>query len=266
MKIKLLPIFVAAAGMFFAGDATAQRNIDWAVDAINVPPSIITSRPDRSASDIVMNATLKNNGGDNAKPGDTVFYRFQIPISQTQAILLPGQTVNNYYIRVLDKELAPGDTIVVNVAASVQLILQNVSVNISATAVSILRNLSSTDGIAEESSADLSNNVLSQQVAWLVPQGWGVSVANVEANNGVSVYPNPSNNGIFTVQTQFSNTDASQNTINVYDLGGRLVFTQIVDSFAGSTELDLSFLQNGLYLLEYANGVSTSTAKISILK
>jgi hypothetical protein len=266
MKIKFLPIIAAAAGLFLTVNANAQRSIDWTVESINVPPSIIRSKADLTGSDIVLNATLKNNGGDNAKPGDSVFYRFQIPLSQTQAILLPGQTVNNYFVRILDRELAPGDTIVVNTAVTIGLYLQNASTNISVTAVSLLRNGAGSDILADEAQSTLANNVLSQQIEWLVPQGWGVNVATVDANQSVSVFPNPSNNGIFTVQTQFSNSDAALNVMTVYDLGGRVVYTQQAGSFSGATQLDLSFLQNGLYLLEYSNGFSTATAKISIVK
>lgn len=270
MKIKLLPILSIAAALFFTSNLSAQRSIDWSVEEIQIPPTKITARADGTASDITVRIIVKNNGPDTAKVGDSIFYRFQIPLSQTQAILIPGQTTSNFLAVVLTKDLVPNDsilqdTVMITWTGSTNLIPTNLSFNVNLTAVSQLFNRSAGQ-VAIEDNSTLTNNVLSSSVEWINRNGFGVNVTTVDAGNMFSIYPNPSTSGVFTINSMFKNATDTENQINVMDINGRVVFSTSLNNFNNEQTLDLSGLTNGIYFVEYSVGEFKSTQKVSITK
>lgn len=62
------------------------------------------------------------------------------------------------------------------------------------------------------------------------------------ANEGFSVYPNPSTEGIYIIQEM-----QSQITISIYDYAGRIC--RILDTEQTSSYIDISSLSNGVYLV-----------------
>ena len=74
----------------------------------------------------------------------------------------------------------------------------------------------------------------------------------------VSIYPNPTS-GVFKIKNQASNAQ-----INVFDINGKKVFTQSTSSF--ETQLDLSYLSNGIYQLNIVSDYQSYNHKLMINK
>ena len=75
-------------------------------------------------------------------------------------------------------------------------------------------------------------------------------------NNQVSIYPNP-NNGSFIIET--SGQATTKQTVQIYDVSGRLVFSQNIN---GTTTIDASSLNEGVYTIS----ITSSPAVGSINK
>jgi|GEM_PF-1795977 hypothetical protein len=65
-------------------------------------------------------------------------------------------------------------------------------------------------------------------------------IASSVANNVVSIYPNPTN-GMFSIET----TQTEKQTVQVFDVAGKLVLTQVI--LSGKTNIDADNLTNGVY-------------------
>ena len=79
----------------------------------------------------------------------------------------------------------------------------------------------------------------------------------------VSVYPNPSSTGSFTIETMDDLKDA---TIQIFDLTGKLIRTYESINFNERRFIDLSLLSNGMYILSIQSGDFKKTKKISIIQ
>ena len=89
-------------------------------------------------------------------------------------------------------------------------------------------------------------------------QNTGLPLAlNPVNKNTFLISPNPST-GIFTIQTQNSITNAN---ITVADLNGRIVYETKSENLDNKS-LDLSNLQNGIYILNVSNGATKYSQKI----
>jgi len=270
MKIKLLPILSIAAALFFSSSLSAQRNIDWSVEEIVVPPSkfqTVSTQP--ASTEITLMYVAKNNGPDTAQIGDSIFhlFRFNIVINgQQQTVWYPAAfTITNSGLGGINKTLEPGDTIHVRFpAVTAPYAITGNSANINVTVLSELLNRGN-DSIKRESGNSAENNSKVSQVPWLVLGGWGVNVTTVDLDGGFNIYPNPST-GEFTLTSLVKNAVEKENKIKVYDVNGRVVFTTQVDVMSNEQKLDLSHLNNGIYFVEYSNGLSLSTTKVSIAK
>ncbi len=88
------------------------------------------------------------------------------------------------------------------------------------------------------------------------------SVSDLSELASVSIYPNPSANGLFTVD--FRNS-TSKTIITVYDIIGNIVFSKELNS-GGKQLIDLSNEANGCYFVNVKNDAISSTKKITINK
>ena len=86
-----------------------------------------------------------------------------------------------------------------------------------------------------------------------------LSTKEVKPAVAIDVYPNPS-----TGIVQLSSNEMIEN-LSVYDCTGRLVFSEKLNA-AKSQEVNLSFLENGNYLLEIGSGKMVSTRKLVLVK
>lgn len=84
-----------------------------------------------------------------------------------------------------------------------------------------------------------------------------VGVEEAVVSEELSIYPNPSN-GLFTVETK-----AAQEQIEVFDYLGKLVFSKIKPQ---QGVLDLTTLNNGMYMIRLSTSTKVLTKKIIIQK
>ena len=80
--------------------------------------------------------------------------------------------------------------------------------------------------------------------------------------NSVSIYPNPSTTGIFTVEL---NTTSTKTVVTVYDIVGKIISTKEVDSSA-KQQLDLSSQMNVCYFVSIKNDSGVITKKVILNK
>ncbi len=81
--------------------------------------------------------------------------------------------------------------------------------------------------------------------------------------NGISIYPNPTDDGILTVETLQDLADA---TILVYDLKGVVVKTFEVSLLNERKQFDLSTLPGGMYLIKITTGPFNATQRLMIAR
>ena len=89
-----------------------------------------------------------------------------------------------------------------------------------------------------------------------------LSVTEVNGLNNFTIYPNP-NSGTFNVK--FSNTNANDTNIEVYDVRGRRIFSKDYEASADFDQsINLDAVQSGLYMVRVKNGDHTVTRKIIV--
>ncbi|MFM1876064.1 MAG: hypothetical protein RL266_1801 [Bacteroidota bacterium] len=92
-------------------------------------------------------------------------------------------------------------------------------------------------------------------------------VTNVSEENetDLQVYPNPSADGLVNL-TLPENADGI--TVGIFDVEGRLVFTQAYNAIGKSTvvQMNLSHLQNGVYMVQVNNGTEHFNSRLAIVR
>jgi sugar lactone lactonase YvrE len=86
----------------------------------------------------------------------------------------------------------------------------------------------------------------------------GIQQMIVHSNEQVSIYPNP-NNGNFTIEPN----STSKQSVKVFDVNGKLVLTQIINS---KTNIDVSSLAEGLYNLSLQNPTGVINKRVVIVR
>lgn len=81
--------------------------------------------------------------------------------------------------------------------------------------------------------------------------------------NGISIYPNPSDNGVLLVETLENLRDA---TLIVIDMKGSIIRTFTVPYFDERKSIDLSDLVSGVYLVRIQSGTFNAVQKIVIMR
>ena len=72
---------------------------------------------------------------------------------------------------------------------------------------------------------------------------------NIVLESGISVYPNPAEYIVYLV---FENPEAFDNhkKVEIYDMGGRLVHSMQMSSFAEEVAIDVSHIPQGTYIIK----------------
>lgn len=83
-----------------------------------------------------------------------------------------------------------------------------------------------------------------------------------KTTTGITIYPNPSSNGLYTVD--LSGT-SNRTTITVYDLVGKIISTENIDS-SSKHLINLSNQANGSYFVSIKNDSGITTKKIILNK
>jgi hypothetical protein len=82
----------------------------------------------------------------------------------------------------------------------------------------------------------------------------------VEANNKVSLYPNPANGAI-----QLRSSDLGISQVDVYDIAGRLMLQRIYGADAGKqVQMDIENLQTGVYIVQIHCGAQVHKEKLVV--
>jgi hypothetical protein len=79
-------------------------------------------------------------------------------------------------------------------------------------------------------------------------------------DKGLSIYPNPSLNGLFTLETRYPD---NKSIVSVYSIDGRLVFEKLSVNFNNPVLIDLSTLTVGMYVLKVGSKNDISKDDIS---
>jgi hypothetical protein len=102
------------------------------------------------------------------------------------------------------------------------------------------------------------NNVDVNQ-AIIIKEGSGIlSNTDIQTDNLFSMYPNPSNNGIF----KLSISDNERVSLQIFDLSGRLVTKK--DDLRNNDEIDVSHYHKGIYVAKISSGSNISSIKLFV--
>lgn len=88
-------------------------------------------------------------------------------------------------------------------------------------------------------------------------------VKEVVKVNDIDIFPNPTNGALFIDFKQLNNANAD---IKILDINGRLVFEKQSISTTGAETLNLSFLENGIYMVNITSNKISFNEKIIISK
>ncbi|NLE63043.1 MAG: T9SS type A sorting domain-containing protein [Bacteroidales bacterium] len=86
----------------------------------------------------------------------------------------------------------------------------------------------------------------------------GSSIKEVNMHD-ISIYPNPAN-----TQLSIDNGDIAMQELLLYDISGRLL--KRVSVHANTTSLDVSDLQNGIYLIKITTPNATFVRKVQVVR
>lgn len=93
----------------------------------------------------------------------------------------------------------------------------------------------------------------------------GVTITENNFDQSISIYPNPTTNGLVNAKINLENT--SDLNVTVYDITGRTQTSfQLKKVKDGTFSFDLSTLSNGVYLLKFDNGTTKTIKKIMLAK
>lgn len=100
------------------------------------------------------------------------------------------------------------------------------------------------------------NNIEANQ-SITIKEGIGIlNDNNYIVEDLLSIYPNPSNDGVFKLSTK----NNVSNTLKVYDLSGRLIFK--VKNLKNNDEFSLNHCKKGIYVANLSSGKKSSTIKL----
>ena len=95
--------------------------------------------------------------------------------------------------------------------------------------------------------------------AIIIKEGSGIlSNTDIQTDNLFSMYPNPSNNGIF----KLSISDKERVSLQIFDLSGRLVTKK--DDLRNNDEIDVSHYHKGIYIAKISSGRNISSIKLLV--
>ena len=87
-----------------------------------------------------------------------------------------------------------------------------------------------------------------------------LSINNIDANSEISIFPNPSQTGIFTINSSTENLNNS--VLNVYDITGKLIVSEKLEN----NKINLSNLASGIYSVEVKTEKGSVKERIVICK
>lgn len=237
MKKVLLTIVLALA----ANLTYSQRSIDWSIEEILEPTKITHAAP------IIAHIICKNNGTDTAIIGDSLFSRIFIN---------NNQLVSQWQLKLLTKNLAPGDT-VHHVMSFPSVNITGLSFKSGFSAQSLLQKR---PNLLLEQSGTLTNNTKAISIDYINEKGWGVNVNDLSNNQFFSVYPNPSSD-FLNIDVKMLGSDIQ---LQIIDMTGKVVKNTSKLNKDSGFQVDVSDLNKGIYVIQIKSGDFINSSKIII--
>lgn len=122
----------------------------------------------------------------------------------------------------------------------------------------LIWNVFANRGLGLSASQGSSNNRFDQVEAFDVPEDCLLSTQDQSLNNFM-IYPNPSEGDINIVSRQ----DMGNSTVSIYDINGRIVFTQDV-TMSGTVNIQAGNLKTGVYIIQIQGENYTHNARLII--
>jgi hypothetical protein len=122
----------------------------------------------------------------------------------------------------------------------------------------LIWNVFANRGLGLSASQGSTNNRFDQVEAFDVPEDCLLSIQDQSINN-IRIYPNPSDGDINIVSRQ----DMGNSTISIYDINGRIVFTQNV-AMSGTVNVQAGNLKTGVYIIQIEGENYTHNSKLII--
>jgi hypothetical protein len=255
-------VLLSSLAMVFAFCLTAQRTVDLAVDEIIKPTMLNSTYVGNSAGTTVESQfVIKNLGTDSVAIGDSIFVGWRIRVGN-QIISFPSANSITLF-KVADKVLKTGDTIHYNASTRIPFFVNN-SGSVTYTAIAEVRNGSTlTDPNVTSTDPNVNNNNKNATITWFNFQNNGVGVTDLTAVSGVSLLGNPvANNISFNLPLVNSESKVSATLV---DLTGKQVASQSFDNNAVFS-MNVAGINNGIYILNIANGDQTYSVKVTVAK
>lgn len=227
----------------------AQRNIDLSVEEF-ISPTQINSNT-QSGTPVSIHAVIKNNSTmDTVQVGDTLIFQSTIRTTTNQVV-----TGTNLLFRLATAPIFPGDTQHFRLGYTWnQYFIDSRRVNLT-----LLVWVSNRPDLPLDNGT---NNFLSVEMDYINPNGFGVSVTDIDAQSAL-VYPNPTSAAVkVSIPSVEVNSDIK---LVLTDLAGKAIVTKNFTN-AEDMKLNTSSLENGIYLLKVENGENTYSTKVTVAK
>ncbi|PCJ64606.1 MAG: hypothetical protein COA58_12780 [Bacteroidetes bacterium] len=251
MKKTLTLLLVALTSLSFA-------QVDWAINSVKSPTNI-NSTSSGTSFDIVLEC--ENKGTDTIQPGDSIIFNMLLIDLETSNVWLqyPANAASgNYSIVIATEQILPGATYdITQTGLSTSLIVRD-SRNMRMGINTYLFDRS--NPIIDD---DSTNNSTFRDLIWFNEYGNGVSVNEVKYNGDIAAYPNPAND---ILNVEITHTQISGVKLELVDLTGKTVVShQVEDVFSTiAYQINVSAVENGIYILKVTNGDEILTTKVTV--
>jgi hypothetical protein len=258
MKKTLLTLILALSTTLIF----AQRQNNWSVEEILEPTEL--RRSATNVTPVTFKIACKNNSTtDTIYATDTFCYYATTTVGSNGITNSPQANVI-LFSGVVGKNVNPGDTVHISRSFSYNInfnpdLTYNASFRISSF---LFYRVSGSNRLALPTLTQNATNTKTKTgIVWYNSKNWGVNV-NALTTENVSVYPNPTND-VLNIQLNAFNSELT-GTVEIVDVTGKVILTETINNFAGNTQLNVSSLDKGLYIVRVSNGVSTLTSKVIV--
>jgi len=243
MKKTITALFILISTLSFA-------QLDWSVKSIDKPVDLYTNAS--GTTDLVAQITFENKG-DTIPTGDTLIFNIIGVRTSDNLILFNSPT----FQIIAANDIAKDQTVQTN-DISLNIPAGNTgteNLEIALTVVSFHRNR--TNPIED---VDSTNNLLQRSMFWKPASR--ASVSNLTYSNNIAAYPNPANTEL---NISLNYTEQGSIDIKLINLEGQVVIDNSnTNMLINSNTLDVSALEQGIYMLRVRNGDAIYTRKVTI--
>jgi len=244
-------VLLTALSVILTSAVFGQRSVDLSVESI-LEPSIINSNTSTGTQFSVLGVFKNNSATDSILVGDTLI--FQVALRNASGTPLAA---SNLLFRINAKVIIPGDT---------QHIRYNFTwnqyfINSFRAQVSLLVIAANRPSLIFEQTP---NNLKTKDMDYINPNGFAVGINNVTNNTVLNTYPNPATD-ILSIELPSKSVENMTTSTVITDITGKTVLSQDFSSNE-LLSLNVSALNNGIYILNVKNGDLSYQTKITVAK